>query len=145
MPHWLGLFFLSIKPQVGFILALYWLVDDWRSGGARQIARTFAPISIAFLLSLAIYGLWPLRIATENGPLRPNNASLMPITLPVGLALTVAAMRLRKGKLALSAGPMLSPYLSFQSFAASLVPLFAYPPEMMTITISLWLLAFISI
>lgn len=144
MPHWIGLFFLSIKPQIGFVLALYWFIDDWRTGGPRQIARTFAPISIALLLSLALYGLWPLRVITADGPLRPNNVSLMPLTLSVGLALAIAALRLRKSNLALAAGPILSPYVSFQSFSASLVPLFRYPPELIVVVISLWLMAFIS-
>lgn len=138
LPPWLGLFFLSIKPQVGFVLILFTAVDCYRRGGALTLVRAFAPITLAFLLSLMLYGPWPLRVATAHEPLDPNNASLIPLSLPFGLALAVAAFRLRRGSLALASGPLLTPYLSFQSYAACLVPLFAYPVEMAVIVGTLW-------
>lgn len=138
LPSWLGLFFLSIKPQVGFVLILFIAFDCYRRGGPRYLARMFAPISIAFLMSLVLYGPWPLRIATAHEPLDPNNASLLPLSLPFGLALAAAGFRLRRGPLALAAGPLLTPYLSFQSYAACLAPLFAYPVEMAVLVGSLW-------
>jgi hypothetical protein len=141
LPPWLGLFFLSIKPQIGSALALFWLIDSYRSGGARQVARTFAPISIAFLLSLALYGPWPLR---DTDALRAN-ASLFPLSLAVGLPLLVASFRLWRPRLALAAGPFLSPYLSFQSWSASLTALLTRPPELIAAVIGLWLSMFLTI
>jgi hypothetical protein len=140
LPPALGLFFLTIKPQVGGVLILFIAADCYRRGGPRYLVRTFAPISLAFLLSFIFYGPWPLRIVSAHGPLDPNNASLVPLSLPFGLALVVAAFRLRRDKLALAAGPLLTPYLSFQSYAACLVPLFAYPVEMAVLVAALWAL-----
>jgi hypothetical protein len=142
LPPWLGLFFLSVKPQIGAGLAFYWLVVAFRDGGPRQVARTFAPISFAFLLSLALYGPWLLDAPALEA--RPWNASLFPISLAIGLPLLVASFRRWRSRLALSAGPFLSPYLSFQSWSASLVALLHRPPELTAAVTGLWLAVLIN-
>lgn len=140
LPPWIGLFFLTIKPQIGFVLILFIAVDYYRRGGLLHLARAFAPISFAFLLSLILYGPWFLRMATAHGPLAPNNASLIPLSLPFGLALTVASLRLRRDKMALAAGPLLAPYISIQSYSVCLAALFAYPIELAVTVGGLWIM-----
>ncbi len=83
LPPQIGLFFVSIKPQVGIGVAIFWLVEAWRKGGWREVVRVFWPITAALALSMLIFGLWPLRFATQTGV--GWNASLWPMSIPVGL------------------------------------------------------------
>src|SRR5690606_38971700 len=67
LPPQIGLFFILIKPQMGLAVALFWLVEAWREGGLREVIRVFGPVGAALALSLALYGLWPLRSSQEVG------------------------------------------------------------------------------
>lgn len=136
LPPWIGLFFISIKPQVGAGLALFWLVDAYRKGGALNLVRTFAPIASAFLISFILYGPWPLDAPALVD--KSYNASLFPLSLSAGLPLLVASFRLWRSRLALAAGPFLSPYLSFQSWSASLTGLLHRPLELTAAVVGLW-------
>jgi hypothetical protein len=145
LPPWLGLFFVSIKPQMGLPLALLWAVEAWRAGGIRQILRTFAPVAVALALSFVLYGPWPLAmlhsgLAGTSLVDRPWNASLWPWSILPGLALGALALLRRSTREALAAGPCLSPYLSFQSWAAALVALARRPWWMVAASAGLWAL-----
>ena len=56
LPAPVGLFFVLIKPQIGFAVAVFWLVEAFRNGGIKQIARTFGPVTLAHIVSILIYG-----------------------------------------------------------------------------------------
>ncbi len=71
------------------------------------------------------------------------NASLWPVSLPVGLTLIVAAIRRRNIKFAMPASPCFSPYVLFHSWSAALVALSAQTTEMVTAVIGLWILVII--
>mgnify|MGYP001766804113 CR=1 FL=1 len=116
LPHPIGIFFLAIKPQLSAALALFWLIEDWRAGGWRLVLRNYMPVAIAFLLTLAIYGIWPLRFGIGLEASWEANASLWPMSIPVGLALMIAAIRQRNQRFATAASPCFSPYLKFHSW-----------------------------
>jgi hypothetical protein len=61
LPPQAGLFLLVVKPQVGFVVGLFWLVEAWRKGRWREVFRVFAPVTLAMLATFAIFGLYPLR------------------------------------------------------------------------------------
>ena len=128
MPPQFGLFFISIKPQIGIAVAPFWLIEAWRVGGWKQVLRTFAPFTIVLLLSFAIFGLWPLEAVHENVTGVFFNASLWPMSIPVGLALFVAAMRKRKIEYAMAASPCLSPYVLFYSWGGALLAIISSTP-----------------
>jgi hypothetical protein len=109
LPPQIGVFFVLMKPQMGVWLALYWAVDALRAGGIKKAATIAVPVSLAFLLSFAIYGLYPLRAAELNHA--SWNASLWPASLPFGLALVVSALKYKRPGLAILAAPFLSPYV----------------------------------
>lgn len=118
MPPQIGLFFVSIKPQVGVGIAIYWLVIAWQKGGIREVLRVFAPFGIVFALSLLIFGLYPLRFSTViDGHL---DKSLFPYSLPVGLLLLVYAIRKQRKQLAAGAGVLFPPYLSYATYTVSM-------------------------
>ena len=58
LPPQIGLFFVLMKPQVGIAMALFWLVEAWRQGGPREIGRVFAPVALALVLSVLLFGNW---------------------------------------------------------------------------------------
>jgi hypothetical protein len=138
MPPGIGLFFIAIKPQVGIGVAVFWLIEAWRLGGWRQVVRTFAPFTIVLVLSFIIFGLWPLGALERSGYFW--NASLWPVSIPVGLALLVAAVRKRRIEYAMAASPCLSPYVLFHSWVGVLLAIAASTPETIAAVVGLWIL-----
>jgi hypothetical protein len=138
LPPQLGLFFISIKPQMGIAVAIFWLFEAWRQGGVKQVLKVFAPFTSLLLISFVLFGLWPL------GALRTTNywwnASLWPMSIPVGLGLLVAAIRKQKIEFAMAASPCLSPYVLFHSWAGAVLSIVAFVPETIAVVIGLWIL-----
>ena len=132
-----GLFFLAIKPQIGSAVALFWLIETWRSKGIKEVVKVFAPVTIALIITFILYGFWP-RQFLEFGSFTAN-ASLWPLSIPVGLALIVASIRKRQMKFAMGASPCLSPYLKFHSWSPALLALSTSLPELAAAVIGLWI------
>jgi len=137
-PPQIGLFFISIKPQMGIAVAPFWLIQAWRQGGWKQVVKTFAPFTIVLLLSFAVFGLWPLGAARTGAYWW--NASLWPMSIPVGLALFVTSIRKQKIEYAIAASPTLSPYVLFHSWIGVLLAIVSSTPETIAAVIGLWVL-----
>lgn len=139
LPAQAGLFFVLAKPQIGLGITVFWLVEAWREGGLLQVARLFAPVIIAFALSLLIYGPWPLN--TNPGILAAKyNFSLWPWSIPFGLGLLAAGLLQRSKNKAILAGPLLSPYVAPHSWSLALLPLMRYPALMALASLLSWLM-----
>jgi len=138
MPPQLGLFFVSMKPQIGIAVAIFWLVESWRTGGYRETIRVFWPIALVTILSFFLYGLWPLRAQVEVDLWW--NASLWPLSLPVGLALLVTALRKRDIFYAMGASPCFAPYILFHSWIIAVYAIIRSTPETIAAVIGLWIL-----
>jgi hypothetical protein len=136
LPPWIGLFLVIIKPQIGIGVAIYWLLDYLLHKGWLATLRTFAPVSVAILLSFAVFGFWPLRFSEPVGFWW--NASLWPASIPVGVALIVAAIRRRRVEFAMPASPCLSPYVLLHSWSGALVALSSLQWEMLGAVAGLW-------
>jgi hypothetical protein len=141
LPPQIGLFFVIIKPQVGFTLVLFWLIESWRTGKLKETTRIFWPITAATLASFLVFGFWPLRFGQTLSYWW--NASLWPESIPVGLVLLVAAYKQRNARYAMGAAPCLSPYVLFHSWMGALVALAAAEAEMVAAVIGLWVLVLI--
>lgn len=138
MPRWLGLIFLMAKPQIGWVIAVFWLVEAWREGKLKRVALTFSPVVGLFLLSFLLYGFWPLDPDIAGIFATNHNTSLWPGSIVVGLPLLVYALRRRKEGMALIASPFLSPYLSPQSWVIALLGLIPYELEMVAASLASW-------
>lgn len=138
LPPQIGLIFLSIKPQTGFGVALLWLYQAWRKNGWREVVRISAPVTILFVLSFLLYGLWPLNFSIVNK--WPGNASLWPSSLPIGLALLAFALRKGKIEYAMAASPCLAPYVLLHSWIGPLLAISALTVETICAVIGLWIL-----
>jgi len=143
LPPQLGLFFILVKPQMGSVVALYWLIEAWRNNGWKEVLRVFSPVSLALGLSFLLYGLWPLNAMQIFQDSRTWNASLWPASIPVGLGLLWASLRKREIRYAMAASPCLSPYVLFHSWAGALVTLVTLPGEMLAAVVGLWILVII--
>ena len=139
LPPQIGLFFVVLKPHIGLGVALFWLVEAWRDGGATRVLKVFGPVALAFGLSFVIFGLWPLRFSQLLGVSGSWNSSLWPMSLPVGLALLAAAYRSRKIQPAMAAAPCLSPYLVMHSWVTGLVAILDRPLELTAAVVGLWI------
>ena len=136
MPPQLGLFFVMMKPQVGICAAAYWAWTAWKQGGWRQLAKVFAPITAAYLVSFWLYGPWLFRLrGMENNP---ANASIFPLLVPVAAILLYKAIRQQDGKLAGMSSPMIAPYLSQSNYSVILLHLFDRPGLFLFAWAALW-------
>ncbi len=82
LPAPLGLFFVLAKPQIGIGMAVYWLVEAWRTGGLRKVLITFAPVTIAQVITQILYGSC-LKVASDTVILKVNsNYSIFPLGRP---------------------------------------------------------------
>lgn len=129
LPAPIEVFFLLAKPQLGGTVALYWLKIAWIEGGRREVARIDFPVTMTFLISLAIFGLWPVYSiqSTSFG----WNTSLWPYSIPIGKFIFYLAYHRHNKILAMGANPFLSPYLALHSWSSLLLSMI--PSNILTI------------
>ena len=144
LPAPVGLFLVIIKPQMGLAMVIFWLVEAWRTGGIREVFKTFLPVTLAIVLSFVLFGNW-LTGRQADLPGAIWNASLWPWSIPIGLGLLMVSLRDRRKELAMSASPFLSPYLAYHSWAAALLGLIQRDFELVTVVIGMWLVAVVRI
>jgi hypothetical protein len=138
LPPQIGLFFILIKPQVGFAVALYWLGLSWQSGGIRQVLKVFLPIVVMYLLSFMVYGYHPLFGANLIDI--HYNVSLWPWSIPLGIFLVVFALKSKKINWSMLASPLLSPYIAFHSFHGVFLALVRTPIFLVLAVVFVWFL-----
>ena len=139
LPPQIGLFFIAIKPQIGAAVGVFWLVEAWRRGGPKEVVRVFWPVSAALGISFLLFGLWPLRFQQTIALTQSYNASLWPLSIPVGLALLAAALRRRSLRPAMAASPCLSPYVLLHAWVGALAAILELPLETVVAVLGLWL------
>lgn len=145
LPPQLGLPFVLIKPQVGIGMAIFWLAEAWREGRVRKVLQIFWPTLLLSAASVALYGLWPLRFQEITNYSRNFNASLWPLSISVGLALSALSIYKRNHRYAMASAPFLSPHVVFHSYAGPLAALLPATRWMIIVTIALWILALLKV
>jgi len=138
LPAPIGLFFILIKPQMGIVMALYWLAESWHEGGAAKVIKTFAPVAVSLALSFVLFGNW---VAGRQSDLLDSfwNASLWPWALPIGLVLAALSVRDRRKDYGMAASPFLSPYLAYHSWASVLVGLLQHEFILVITVVGMWI------
>jgi hypothetical protein len=140
LPPQIGLFLVLIKPQIGLAVAVSWAVEAWRDGGAARLARVFWPVTLVTLVSVALFGPWPLRFLEVPGLVSAHNASLWPASIPVGMALLVASIRTREVRFALAASPCLSPVVLLHGWSGALLAIAVSTSELVAAVVGMWVL-----
>lgn len=136
LPPRIGIFLAIIKPQIGFPVIFFWIVEAWRTGGWREVLRVSWPAALAFLISLLLFGWWPLKWL--DAPSFSWNASLFPWTIPLGIWLMYSAIIKRDIRYAMPAGACLSPYIVFHSWSSALLPIASKTRLMIALSFGLW-------
>lgn len=137
MPPSIGLFFVLLKPQVGFAVAIYWLVEAWQKGRIRQVLKTFMPVTLVTLLSFVIYGFWPAKAPNLSDAYW--NVSLWPLSIPIGLVLLAIAFRRKQIRYAYMVSPFFSPYVGAYSYVTTLLGLVPSTLETIVAVVGLWI------
>lgn len=128
-PRPLGMILLTMKPQLGAVLALYWLLDEFRAGGLRAVGRLLWPLALLTGLSFLAYGFWPavwFDAAMGCDAWGWNVWAWAPWASAhpwahaffLGIPVTIYALWREDQDLALGAGPLVSPYMSILNLAA---------------------------
>lgn len=138
LPPQIGLIFLLIKPQIGLPVALFWLVAAWQRGKIKEVVRVFWPVTGLTLLSLILYGLWPLQMHTPVDEFW--NIAYFPYLIPVGVILLIRSIREKKMNGSILAGPFLSPYIGVQSLPLAVLGLLPSQIEILAVIASLWVI-----
>lgn len=138
MPPQLGLLFALTKPQVGIGIAAYWFVESWNEGKIKKVMCVFGPVMLAYLLSFALYGFWPLKTIEMANVWW--NTSLFPWSVPLGLGILFAAILKKQKTLSAASSPFLSPYLAMQSWSGLLVGLIPYPRFAILVSALIWVI-----
>jgi len=132
----LGLLLMSVKPQVlGGGALSYWLNLDVR----RKVLVTL-PLLGSFLVSILMYGFWPLQRNLDG--LSPIDFSLWPYGIPVGLLMLSWSIWRNKPTLGALATYFLVPYMSPSSLFIYTAVLFSKAPKWVSIIIFVLLWAF---
>ena len=140
LPPAAGLFFVLLKPQIGAAVVIYWLWTSYKSGGVKNVIKTFLPATLFIVLSFLFFGNW-ITGKSDNLLFAIWNLSFFPYSVPIGLVLLYMA---RKNKnYAISASPFFSPYMSFGSWSIAQLGLVENNLLTFAITIGLWLMYFI--
>jgi hypothetical protein len=139
LPPQIGLIFLAMKPHTTLVAILYYVVEAWQKGGIRQALRIVWPVALIGLLSLLIYGLWPLKAQQDFEPTGVFNISIWPQGIPIGLLLMVQSLRSRKLRPAIIASPFLSPFTVLLSWSGAMAAFAASTVEMVTVSIGSWI------
>lgn len=143
MPPQFGLFFVLIKPQVGIGVAIYWLFEAWQKGRIKGVIRIYWPVTLAYLISFALYGFWPFTAAKMTFEYAKHplaNASIFPFGVPFGIAILLYAIYKKLQTLSVSASPLLSPFVTMQSWSSLLLGLVNYPALSISACIVSWII-----
>ena len=144
-PRW-GLFFVLIKPQAGIGVAVYWLAEAWREGGWKQVVRTFAPVGIAYALTLLVYSpnLLDSLLAAPGivgvGTGVRHDATLWPFGAVIGAALLVYAIRKRRIGPAIVSSVCFAPYVGYYSWPTALLGFLPGNAEFLAATAVMWVI-----
>jgi hypothetical protein len=141
MPPQIGLFFVLMKPQIGICIAIFWMYMAWKEGGALKVAKVFAPVTAAYLLSFLLYGFWFKYLF--NMPNNPWNARYFPYLVPIGIFLLYKALQLRDKRLSGISSPMVAPYVTGYNFSIVLLSLFNRPALYLAAWVILWFIVLI--
>jgi hypothetical protein len=140
MPPMIGLFFATIKPQVGIGIMAYWAYTMWRQKGILKALLVYLPITMAFVGSFLLFGNWTVDKSDHLLYGAYWNVSFFPWSVPIGVLLTAIAIRNSMPKIAVAASPFMTPYLSLGTWSFALMALLEHNLLMTAVVGGTWLL-----
>jgi hypothetical protein len=113
--------------------------------GGKAVLTEFLPFIVVLLLSILVYGLWFLESVRIAKYSQSWNASLWPLSIPVGLLLLTDAVKRLDIKSACAASPCLSPYVLFHAWSGALSALAGNTLYMFVTVVGLWILVILRV
>ena len=140
LPPQIGVFLVLIKPHVGLGIFLYWVIQAWRKERTSGVFKLLWPLLTVALISMLIYGPWPLRfaLAAESSTTRGLNASAWPWLLPLGFYIAFEMVEQPDLKKSLLIGPALSPHLVEGSWCGLFIAFSDRPVAMVLANLAVW-------
>jgi hypothetical protein len=116
LPRGFGLPVLIAKPQIGFGAIFANLHKDrW---------QRLLPLACVFLLSLALWGFWPIHLLRFRAALSGDwNGATWPYGIPVGIAMLAFSWWKRDEEMGVMASQFLSPYVNLSTYVVTLTML----------------------
>lgn len=121
LPRPAGLLLLMLKPQIGFTVAAFWVIEAWKKERLWGVIELLWPLGALTLVSFVAYGFWPAgwgHMVTGE-----ERATLWPLLVPVGIWLFVRALRKDRQEDAIVAAPFIAPHVWIHSMAGCLMQL----------------------
>jgi hypothetical protein len=140
LPPQIGLFLIMLKPQVGAFLALFWFIETARLYGIKGVIRVFGPFTAAIILSIIIFGPYPLRSIFMASYFQ---GLFWPLSIPVGLALLVQSIYSRKSGLSIACAPLLSPYTQPYTWPLAILGVISNKVISVSLMVGFWLIIFV--
>ena len=138
-----GLILLAIKPQMTIGVILFVLVESYiRSGFWNGFVKTIAPVTFVFIISIILFGWFPLRWLDYHSEITGVNLSLFPWSLPIGFLLMLQSFRMHRIEYALAASPMFMPTISPNVWLVAFFALARLPIQSLLATTGIWVVAF---
>ena len=114
-PTSIGLWFLLVKPQMGFILVLLLAWKTYKQQGVKRLFLVFSPVSLGLVISYLL-GMRIPNLAHFSS----YSADIWPFGLLFGIPALIIAFKNKDDKLALAVAPFLTPYIGTMSWVAIL-------------------------
>jgi hypothetical protein len=140
----LGLFFLTMKPQISIGYVIFLAFDSWRQGRLKKLTKTFLPVSLMILLTIIIYGPFWTNFWVRIGD--DTNFSLWPYGIPIGFFILANAIKGGDKNKAIISSPFLSPYLVYYSWIVAefgAIKL-SSTPNLIAISMLTWLVKYLA-
>ena len=145
VPPSVGLILLATKPQTGALAAVAWVRQ------ARSKLNLLLPFVAVFLFSFLVWPNWPKEalanfLAQQPPPLTmPENASLWPWLVPLGIVLVIGAWLFEDELLGVAATLCLTPYFVLHSATLLMALLAARAPRWaLFLSLGMWVVAVVS-
>jgi hypothetical protein len=124
MPRRYGILFLAIKPQMTFLVILWWL---WEA--RNDLVGFLKPLAVVSAACFILYGNWVGQLLSySQGHVAAQNRSLYPLGLVVsGAVLIWFLARSRRAEWLMTASPFAMPFITLTAWTGSLVPLICHP------------------
>lgn len=143
MPPPIGMLFVTIKPQIGMAVVIFWLFEAWQQNRWWGVTKTILPTIVVVLISFLVWGFWPLEMLNARADNDAFNTLVWPWSIPLGIFLLIQGLRKHSMPTVIPASLCLSPYAMFHSWAAALLAFSRHPKIMVTVSIATWSVPFV--
>lgn len=126
IPGPIGLLLALVKPQMSAGVILYRLIEEWQRGRWAALFRLCAIPAAAVILSVLVFGPWPLKMLSYRAALDFN---LFPWSVPVGAYLFVQSIKTHRIQYAVAASPMFFPSVTPQIWLVVFLALVSSTPR----------------